>query len=494
MANLYCNAKMKALAALLVIASLTMLALGEPSCESASSTRSKVPVSEVLEKLASGKPVIYSGKIINGSINLKEIAFLNESNKANIKIEIIDSEITGTADFSDMVFINAVLFTGTIFHDTAIFTNASFTQEANFNRSQFKKDAKFGFARFSDNARFECADFSDLAMFGSARFHKIANFANSNICIGVFSHAFFGNSAIFTNAEFQDAASFNRIIFNGSSFFDGSRFQKKAIFDETTFNGSQNKKLIGSINFLGSNFEDDASFSNTTFVRDATFKKTSFMKDVDFEESRFLYMIDFNDTSFRSDAIFWNAQFFDDIYLHGSSFSRFIVRWENIRERLVFGEVLYLSLIDNFKSLGRTDDANDCYYEYMVKKPKSPSIWQRSIDSIKWISCGYGVRPIRTVAVCLGMIILFGFLFWIGDGVDKSEEPKQNPSKLSVFFQKIRSIYLFKCIYFSTTVFISGNSDISPLGDYKYLVTIERIFGWLLFGLFLATLTRTLFG
>jgi hypothetical protein len=92
----------------------------------------------------------------------------------------------------------------------------------------------------------------------------------------------------------------------------------------------------------------------------------------------------------------------------------------------------------------------------------------------------------------------------MGRGIDrpnsaKSQEslqsnPDEHSTKISGFWKWTRSVYFFRCYYYSTTVFIGGKSDIFALGDYKYLATIERIFGWLFFGLFLATLTRTLLG
>jgi len=485
---------MKALALLLILVFLPLSALGEESEGPNGSSLKEVPASEVLEKLASGKPAIYSGKIIIGDLYLDEISFENQSSIAKSTLEITDSEIIGKIDFVDLVFLEPVNFEGTIFHEAAIFTNATFSQNASFNKAQFKKDAQFESAQFLGKAGFEDAVFSHRALFNYVQFHKKANFANAKINGNTFYQAVFGDNGIFTGAEFQDTANLDCVTFSSSAFFDESKFLEKALFDETIFKGSRDKNLSYSTSFLEANFNDDASFFNTTFIRDATFRDSRFLEEADFGKSMFLDTIDFNDTSFRGDASFWDTQFLGSIYLHGSKFSRLIVRWENFSEHLIFGEALYLSLIDNFKKLGRTGDANDCYYEYMIKQPKDPGIWPRFIDFVKWLSCGYGVRPIRTVILCVGVIILFGSLFWIGRGVNRSEESMQNASKISGFWRWTRSVYPLRCFYFSTTAFIGGKSDVSPLGDYKYLATVERILGWLFFGLFLATLTRTLLG
>ncbi len=485
---------MKALALLLILVFLTQAVLGDGPDGLNGSSLKEVPVSEVLEKLASGEPAIYSGKIINGSLDLVEISFENESRIVKSSLVIKDSEIKGKVNSANLVFLGPVDFGGTIFHEDVSFIDVNFSQGASFNRSQFEKDAKFGLAKFHGQARFEDAIFKNRAQFGDVHFYKKANFAKSKIDRGIFSNAVFEGWGTFTAAEFQDKANLDRMTFNDSAFFDASKFLEKAFFDETKFNGSRNKNLPSSINFLEAKFNDDASFFNTTFIQDATFQNSRFLEEADFGKSKFLDTVDFNDTSFKGDASFWDAQFLGSIYLHGAKFSRLIVRWENLSGHLIFGEVLYLSLIDNFKKLGRTGDANDCYYEYMIKQPKDSGIWPRFVDFVKWISCGYGVRPERTVMVCTGVIALFGSLFWIGRGVNRSEESKQNTSRIAGFWKWTRSVYLLRCFYFSTTAFMGGKSDISPLGDYKYLATIERIFGWLFFGLFLATLTRTLLG
>jgi len=485
---------MKALALLLILVFLPLSALGEESEGFNGSSPKEVPADEVLEKLASGKPAIYSGKLIIGDLDLYEISFENESRVAKSTLKITDSEIIGKINFKDLVFLEPVSFEGTIFHEAAIFTNANFSQDASFNKAKFEKDAQFGFAQFLGMAEFEDAVFGHRALFNYVQFHKKANFGNAKINEGTLSNAVFGDWGIFNEAEFQGTANFYHVSFNSSAIFQESKFLKKAIFDETTFTGSGNIKIPYSIRFLEANFNDDASFFNTTFIRDATFRDSRFLEEADFGKSKFLDTIDFNDTSFRGDASFWDTQFLGSIYLHGSKFSRLIVRWENISKHLIFGEVLYLSLIDNFKKLGRTGDANDCYYEYMIKKPKDTGIWPRFVDFVKWLSCGYGVRPIRTVIVCVGVIILFGSLFWIGRGLNRSEESMQNASKIAGFWRWTRSVYPLRCVYFSTTTFIGGKSDVSPLGDYKYLATVERTLGWLFFGLFLATLTRTLLG
>lgn len=484
---------MKALALLLILLILLLPALGEGSEGFNDSSPKEVSSSEVLEKLASGKPAVYSGKIITGNIDLDEISFENESRVIKSALKIEDSEIIGKINFADVVFLEPVIFENTTFNEDAAFTSDNFTQGASFLKSQFRKDANFGFAQFLKTARFEGAVFNNRTIFRFAHFNGKANFASSKINMGTFSHTDFWDLGTFNYAEFHDTANLDRITFRDSASFRGSKFFEKAIFDDTTFNGSR-KNIIGSINFLEAIFNDDASFYNTTFIRDATFRDSRFFEEADFGESRFLDSIDFNDTSFKGDASFWDTQFLGSIYLHGTKFSRLLVRWKNLSEHLVFGEVLYLSLIDNFKKLGRTGDANDCYYEYMIKQPKDPGIWPRFTDFIKWASCGYGVRPERTVMVCLGVILLFGSLFWIGRGVNRSGESLQNTSRIAGFWRWTRSVYLLRCFYFSTTAFIGGKSDISPLGDYKYLATIERIFGWLFFGLFLATLTRSLLG
>ena len=52
------------------------------------------------------------------------------------------------------------------------------------------------------------------------------------------------------------------------------------------------------------------------------------------------------------------------LYLAKADINRLIVSWSQIRDILSFDTAAYLSLIKNYKDLGQSNDANECYYEY----------------------------------------------------------------------------------------------------------------------------------
>jgi len=111
--------------------------------------------------------------------------------------------------------------------------------------------------------------------------------------------------------------------------------------------------------------------------------------------------------------------------------------------KLVFDEATYKSLIDNFKKIGFFEDANDCYYRFMVEYgyEKLPGLNQipklnnkiktmqintedvstDPIDNIflsfyylfSWILYGFGTKPLYTLIWSLIlMIFVFGPFWW----------------------------------------------------------------------------------
>lgn len=93
--------------------------------------------------------------------------------------------------------------------------------------------------------------------------------------------------------------------------------------------------------------------------------------------------------------------------------------WEEIKNALDCDEASYLVLVKNFREHGQFKEADDCYYIYRYINMNSLS------DFLSWISCGFGVRPLYTVYLSFIFIILFGFFYWIGNGIYKLSVPHQ---------------------------------------------------------------------
>ncbi len=469
----------------------------------------EIEAADILEMLARGEAVNISYGTVLGDLNFIDMSLMHDGSPSpdlnalgsygrslNSTLSITGSTFLGRVDFRGTRFQEPVNMSGSVFKENVVFTGAEFNKSASFNDSQFENEAQFGLAEFKGPTYFQGADFKSETNFGNARFNGSSNFGNSAFKKAIFTKSVFKENAYFSGSEFQDIAWMNSITFEKEAHFDFSLFLGKANFKGSIFNGS---RLRRSTSFLEVKFLDDALFGGSRFAKDVTFQEAHFLEDADFQSASFRDDADFQGVSFRGDAIFWEANFNRSLYLGGAKFSRFKARWQDLQGHLVFGEILFQSLIKNFKDMGRTQDANDCYYEYRVIQSKDLAPWPKLIDTISWLSCGYSVRPSHTVLVCLAVILLFGSFFWLGKGIESIDQGKALPISATTStkstWHKVRDCYALRCLHFSTGVFIASKpADYSATKDYRYIVMAERILGWFFFGLFVATLTRTLTG
>ncbi len=365
--------------------------------------------------------------------------------------------------FNDVRFINGVSLMGAKFYGNATFHDVQFSKEANFEKTEFFKEADFRNAWFEDYARFVRAQFGGVVGISNAKFDGEANFRNS---------------------KFTRKARFNKNIFDKETIFINCWFDESAEFEDNIF--------ARDADFSGAQFRGDAEFLDDYFSRDAYFVDAQFKGKAKFQKD-----------DFKADLFFWNASFEKKkLYLNKTKFDRMIVRWTDINESIIFIDATYLSLINDFKELGRIGDANDCYYEYREIKRKDAFGWTWAFETLQSIVCGYGVRPLRIVVWVGALIVLFGGIFFWCKGLEVPDAPSiretisGGKARIADIISKISNSYSFQCLYFSTTVFIAAKSseDFKPVGGCRYWVVLERILGWFFFGLFVATMTRTFLG
>ena len=100
----------------------------------------------------------------------------------------------------------------------------------------------------------------------------------------------------------------------------------------------------------------------------------------------------------------FDAVFAGQIDLHNANIARLEVRWPTICHHLTYDGAAYLSLAKNFRNLEWFEDADDCYYHYRRMSQSGKTLifrekmlikinWSKLLDTVAWISCGYGVRP-----------------------------------------------------------------------------------------------------
>jgi hypothetical protein len=426
-------------------------------------------------------------------------------------------------------------FAFTSFNGLFSILNTSFLgKETNFAASNFFQPISFTKAKFLGEAKFNNSNFSS-AWFNQISFsNRGVDFSNSTFADDLtISDANFGGQVSFEdaqlddlellNAEFLGMPSFANTTFNGDASFDkvdflnGCNFQG-ATFDYAEFKDVKSSGLIS--NFDKSHFNDDLEFSKLTVDSLSSFKEASFNKSSNFEGTQFNKRTEFNDAIFRDNVSFKGTQFVDYLNLRGSVFYKYInfdnaiikgdifcedidfrrdpwqkghpgrismngtrfdqifINWADLNQGfLVPNENAYLSLIDNFKKLGRVDDANDCYYEYKRYSSRNLEGLYSLADAYFWIFCGYGVRPEWALYWALFIIVAFSLYFWRNDDMK-----------------------IISALVFGTTVFMSGTGklfvekpDYNPRNNPRisqFLFTLMRILGGVLIILFLISLRR----
>ena len=436
-------------------------------------------------------------------------------------------------NFGETTFREDADFTGTRFSGTANFKLATFDRAASFWKAAFLNDANFQGAKFAGYASFQSAVLSGNADFRGASFGEELNmeFARFQGNVVFLGSSISGNANFFrvqlNNVNFIDAVlkgdvQFREAVFGESSFmgshfqgdanFSRARFQGVVIFEEAIFGGAA--QFLDAVFSMDSDFRHvrfcgDTSFSSSEFLARAHFDSADFQEDASFQGTQFMDTAYFTGAIFRRNLTLANAKiqvmrlsdasFAGQISLHNAEFIRLEARWPNLCDHLIYDGAAYLALTKNFKNLEWFEDADDCYYHYRRMSQSGKSIiiradgetkinWSKILDSLAWISCGYGVRPRYTIFLSCFLILLFAFLFWQGKGI--VVEPL-NGSGTSLGGQE--NLTFLDNLYFSAMVF-TAKTQVKwyPVSTYRYIATIESVSGWLLLALFLVTLGRTM--
>jgi len=275
----------------------------------------------------------------------------------------------------------------------------------------------------------------------------------------------------------------------GDVFFDHSTFDQLVDFDGTIFTKAAN--------FSGSHFQEDAGFSESQFQGEANFSRAHFGTEANFSRARF-NDADFGKARFDRNLNLANAKIYtlrlsdaffaegSNLYLKDFNFNRIVVRWNSIRDHLLFNGSVYLTLTKNFRNLEQFKDEDDCYYQYRKEKQaRTKRLLSRLADRLVWISCGYGVRPSHTILLSILIIVVFTGIFWAGGAL--------LPNGPAVQSQLNSSVSLSDAFYFSSMEFLGRNPQNLIIAEgYEYLIVVETLMGWLLMALFLVTLSKVM--
>jgi len=467
--------------------------LDAPSPASRSQAAPVIAAQDILAQIRSGEPLNYDNVTVAGQLDLGQgVLPVKQS------IRITNSRIQGPLRIEAVTFAEVLDLRGCIFQDDVSFVKSVFQKDARFSGARFQKQADFAGTYFQGPASFISALFQNDSSFSNAQFNGDAVFLDSGFASDVdFNYAKFLRSGSFWNANFEDV-SFFETQFAGQVTFRAAKFR-------------------GNATFAATRFESDVLFREARFWRGSTFGLSSFggladYGNVDFQKTAF-----FGGVKFADLAYFANARFDGDLILEGArlysmqldnvtfnesskinlnstDFSKFVVHWSTIRDRMVYNGAAYLALVKNYKSLEWFDEADECYYQYRrIGQDQAPWGWGKLSDIISWLSCGYGVRVSYTAFWCLFTILIFGVIFWAGKGMDKFviegvELPGDQRQRSS------KRVSFTDALYFSIAMFTTSQAPVNtyPVGVYKHLAMAEGILGWFFLGLFVVVLSAVL--
>ncbi|MGH9968824.1 MAG: pentapeptide repeat-containing protein [Pyrinomonadaceae bacterium] len=216
-------------------------------------------------------------------------------------------------------------------------------------------------------------------------------------------------------------------------------------------------------------------------LRECDFAKTVSLYGTTFDQNQGAINMTYLSTR-EPIRIFWSQ--FGDKWLEGLKKAADDLGNPSLREsnlRQILSELEFWK--DNFSKLGHHRDAAEVNYEIIqfarqnkISLGRDKVEWWASLI-LSWPS-RYGTHPYRPVWLGLLVIFIFGFVLWVKDPFmpdDSNTKPK--PREPRLLFAMMYSVNTFFPIIEVTGV---KNWGWQPIGAYRWLIVIERIFGLLI--------------
>jgi len=339
----------------------------------------------------------------------------------------------------------------------------------------------------------------------------------------------FDGSVVFHHCRFDEKVTFTDAVFKGDAHFDSSHFNSYADFYHSTYENSasfRNAVFRAQSNFSQSVFKSPHIFEPSVDFRACICHEAAFFAGV-----RFQKIADFRDTQFRRQADFTGATF-DFVNFTNTEFLRLDIKWEQIAgEKLLFGDVVLQGIdprrpeidpaefdelfarrvqpplhekhrqYDVLKAIfikqGDYVSTDGSFYEWKQVERRETSLgWNpenwivKAFHYVNWLSCGYGVKPIRTMVFALTVILVFATAY---TGLDLLAHNHANTKVFMLLVQQSSKVAsdLQRNVDFSFRAFM----NFGPIEDTRatlghVLLLAERLLGWLTIFLFVTTYTR----
>jgi uncharacterized protein YjbI with pentapeptide repeats len=415
----------------------------------------EVPASEILAKIKRGETVEYDHVIIKGNIDISEIDLpkrhidRTDFEKGDLELSEDLFFVDTTIKFSNSRFHDPTKFRNILFNNEVSFTNCEFERYIHFVGSQFKRAANFDNSKFDSFADFTGTFFNGGATYLHVVFNDRVDFVGSRSIHSLFVGTKFNNDALLMRSKFGAWSQFNGAEFQHADFME-AEFGDNTLFKRTHF--------FGIISFLGSIFLGRVEFDESEFKDSVDFIEVNFMGYTNFDNCIFDKVANFG-SSFLSD----NSK----LSLKYSSFDKLFIPWKNIKCKLIFDGSAYLALVKNYNNQGRFNDADDCYYQYRIKRSPRLSGFNRILDFLLFYFYGYGVRP-KYPLIVMATLFFMSILVYTLDGQASTLISAVELSIITLFAQIPNGLTGFS----------------------RWWSIMERILGWLLMSSFLVVLAK----
>ena len=450
-------------------------------------------------------------------------------------------------DFNGFIFIGDIDF-GMDFGIDVV-CNSSFQEveflygNISFENMKFRKDPKFINAKIlSGDVNFKNVKFEEKTSFLGLLFNGIVDF----------SGAFFSKEVKFKGTNFEGGStSFREVVFGGDVFFEGNIFQNDIDFGNAGF---KENFSFGYNKFNGSEINFNCADINKNFDIALTEKKHI---SLNFESiTTYFAFADIKLIVKNGGILFRNTflekislcfEIYNDSYIdfEGARIKDTMFRRDHIEGHIIQenkksydkAKEIYITLKNNFHSIGRYDDESWAYikernmeklsysfanseenntYRFVsnmknildrfILKVKFFIKWLFSKKFLNWFKLsissfiyGYGENPWYVIRFALIIIFLFAILLYFSGIVNSDRtnliiefiKKSQGDEYTLKYLGPILGSIL-DCLYFSVVTFTTlGYGDFQPaVGLSRIFVSLESIIGAITMALFVYTFAR----
>jgi hypothetical protein len=290
-------------------------------------------------------------------------------------------------------------------------------------------------------------------------------------------------------------------IFNENVKFNHVNIGNSGIFKNTTFNGN--------VSFNNLNAARKIEFSEIKFAKNMRFESDLPQTDIKFNDVSFSGETDFSESQFK-DIFFYSTDFNSDVIFDEMDYERMYVKWNGIKDNLVFNGPVYLKLRQNFLSYEEYTDSDDVYYQYRVETrniDKDKNVIYKFLEFLALdVTCGYGVKPLKTLEIGSLAVIFFGLVYSTPSPLDyiknfalhalNFKSYRHMVTKYKSIKKKAKREFIkeaLKPFVYSLGVFTQTNIKNEKLeSTHQYWIMTEKMLGWFTLTLFTIVLTNVM--